>query len=217
MAEGGTNDSTQNAPSTNSSPVQFLETPEGRKLAYVKVAGSSPGVVFVHGLNSNMSGQKALALEDCCQQRGCSYVRFDLSGHGQSSEDFKTCNLSMWLEDLDSVISSLTEGPQVIVGSSIGGWLMFLYAMRYPDKVSGLVGIACAPDFTQAIWRGLDKDAQKEVKRTGVYMVPSSYSEEPYELTIQFFQDGDKHSILDMPGMFDVVHMYVVHIWVQRC
>ena len=206
MAEGGINDGTQEKPTAAASdaptPVQFLETPEGRKLAYVKVPGTCPGVVFIHGLNSTMSGEKALALEKYCRQRGCSYVRFELSGHGQSSGDFKTSNLTTWLEDLEAVFTSLTEGRQVIVGSSIGGWLMFLYTMRNPDRVSGLVGVACAPDLTQGIWRGLDKDARKEVKRTGVYKLRSPYSNEPYELTLQLIQDGDKYSVLDMPGEY---------------
>ena len=181
-------------------PVQFLETPEGRKLAYRRLEGSSPGVVFLHGLCSTMNGQKAAALENLCASKGHAFVSFDLSGHGQSSEKFRECNVTMWLEDLDAVFTSLTSGEQIIVGSSLGGWLMFLYTMRNPDKVCGLIGVSTAADFTQHLWSGLSKEEQQQVKKSEVYKLPSPYSDEPYDLTLQLIQDGDKYSILDMPG-----------------
>ena len=179
----------------------FFDTPEGRKLAYHKLDGASPGVVYVHGLCSDMNGLKAIALEDYCRSRGRAYFRFELSGHGQSSETFTDCNISTWLEDMSAVLDSLTEGPQVLVGSSIGAWLMFLYTMRNPDKVHGLIGVASAPDYTERLWKGLDKDTQQAVKRSGVYKLQSSYDNEPMSITMQLFQDGEKHNILDMPGM----------------
>ena len=185
---------------SSSLPVQFLETAEGRKLAYRKSEGSLPGVVYIHGLCSTMNGQKASSLEKLCLSEGHAFVRFDLSGHGQSSEKFSECNITMWLEDVDSVFTSLTNGPQIIVGSSLGGWLMFLYTMRNPDKVCGLVGVSPAADFTQRLWSGLSKEEQQQVKKTEVYKMPSLYSNEPYDLTLQLIQDGDKYSILDMPG-----------------
>ena len=188
--------------SVNSStlPVQFLETSEGRKLAYKRFEGSSPGLVYLHGLCSSMNGQKASALEKLCVSKGHAFVCFDLSGHGQSSEKFNECNVTMWLEDLEAVFTSLTDGPQIIVGSSIGGWLMFLYTMRNPDIVCGLIGVSTAADFTQRLWSGLSKDEQQQVKKSGVYKLQSPYSDEPYDLTLQLIQDGDKYSILDMPG-----------------
>lgn len=184
----------------SSLPVQFLETAEGRKLAYRRFEGSSPGVVFLHGLLSTMNGQKSRALESLCVNKGHAFVCFDLSGHGQSSEKFSECNVTMWLEDLDAVFSSLTSGPQIIVGSSIGGWLMFLYTMRNPDKVCGLIGVSTAADLTQRLWSGLSKEERQQVKKSGVYKLQSPYSDEPYDLTLQLIQDGDKYSILDMPG-----------------
>ena len=210
MAEGGTTVA-DGDPVPNESPtckpsdptLDFLETAEGRKLAYKKIEGASPGVVFIHGLCSDMNGQKALALEEYCRSDGRAYVRFDLSGHGQSSEKFTECNVTTWLEDMDSVFQLLTEGPQVLVGSSLGGWLMFLYTMRNPDRVFGLIGVSVAPDFTHKIWKDLDKETKQEVKRSGVCKLPSPYSSEPYTVTLQLIQDGDKHSILDMPGTYD--------------
>ena len=204
MAESGTNPTTVEASNganhLGTSDVHYLDSAEGRKIAYYKLDGSSPGVVFIHGLNSNMEGEKALALEQFCRRRGFSFVRFDLSGHGKSSLNFTDCNITIWLEDLISILSSLTKGPQVLVGSSIGGWLMFLYTMRHPDNVYGLIGVAAAPDFTQELWKNLSKEEKQEVKKTGIYKLSTPYNSEPYTLTLQLIQDGDKYSIMDMPG-----------------
>ncbi len=188
--------------SSSSSDIHFLDTGEGRRLAYHKLEGSSPGVVYIHGLNSNMNGIKALAIEKFCAHRGISNIRFDLSGHGDSSStlSFKDCNITVWLEDLISVLSSLAKGPQVIVGSSIGCWLMFLYTMRNPDGIHGLIGIAAAPDMTQTLWKKLTKEEKQTVKKSGVCNMFSPYSTEPYQITLQLIQDGDKYSIMDMPG-----------------
>ena len=162
--------------------------------------GSSPGVVFIHGLKSTMNGQKAIALENFCRRRGTAFVRFELSGHGDSSQDFKDCNITMWLEDLNAVLSSLTEGPQVLVGSSIGGWLMFLYTMRNPERITGLLGVSTAPDLTQSLWKGLDKATKSEARKKGVCHMKSPYDDEPYDISLELIQDGDKYSVLDMPG-----------------
>ena len=199
MAEGGTA-TLESRNDQVSLETQFLETPEGRRLAYHKVEGSSPGVVFIHGLNSDMNGEKAKTLEQVCRRRRTAYVRFDLSGHGQSSMDFNVCNITIWLEDLQAVLTSLTSGPQVLIGSSLGGWLMFLYTMRNPENVFALIGVSVAPDFTQMLWKGLSKEEKKEVRKTGVYHMHSPYADEPYELTLQLIQDGDKYNIMDMPG-----------------
>ena len=214
MAEGGTT-IVDGDPVPNESPncqpggseLDFLETVEGRKLAYRKVDGTSPGVVFIHGFGSNMNGQKALALEEYCRGRGTAYVRFDLSGHGQSSEEFTECNVTMWLEDLNSVLQLLTEGPQVLVGSSLGGWLMFLYTMRNPDKICGLIGISAAADYIDHIWKGLDKETKQQVRKSGVYRLPSRDSSEPITITLQLIQDADKYCILNMPGIFLLCHI----------
>ena len=198
-SQNGNDTSTTTTPTTTTT-LQFLETPEGRRLAYRKLEGSSPGVVFIHGLNSDMNGTKAVALEQVCKRQGSAYVRFDLSGHGQSSMDFNLCNITVWLEDLNSVLSSLTKGPQVLVGSSLGGWLMFLCTMRNPDNIFGLIGVGVAPDFTQRLWKQLSAEGKQEVKKAGVYRLETPYSTESYEVTLQLIQDGDKYSIMDMPG-----------------
>ena len=178
----------------------FLETTEGRRLAYHRTEGSSPGVVFIHGLNSNMNGDKAMGLELFCKQRGTSFLRFDLSGHGESSLNFKDCNITMWLEDLVSLLKCLTSGSQILVGSSIGGWLMFLYTMRNPDNIHGLIGVGAAPDFTEIVWKGLSKEEKQEVKKSGHCKLHSPYCNEPYELSMNLIMDGSKYCIMDMPG-----------------
>lgn len=184
----------------SSSSRQFLETSEGRRLAYHRLEGSTPGVVYIHGLKSTMDGEKAMGLEQFCRHRGIFFLRFNLSGHGDSSVDFKDCTVTMWLEDLISILTSLTKGPQILVGSSIGGWLMFLYTMRNPDNVYGLIGVGASPDFTESLWKSLSKEAKQEAKKAGFYKLHTPYSEEPYEIPMDLIQDGSKYSIMDMPG-----------------
>ena len=203
MAESCTMDTSDREQPTaklTSSP-SFVETPSGRKLSYEQQDGSSPGVVFIHGLCSDMRSTKATQLAEYCKEKDISYLRFELSGHGSSSGNFKECNISDWLEDLEHIVEILTHGPQVIVGDALGGWLMLLYTMRNPDRVFGLVGIATAADFTQRLWKGLDKSTRDEVKRIGYYPFPSPVSDEPVVLTLDMIVDGEKHSILDMPGL----------------
>lgn len=185
---------------TGSDSVRYLETPEGRRLAYSTVEGSVPGVVYIHGLASNMHGTKATAIEHFCRERGLSYVRFELSGHGQSSESFRECTVTTWLEDLEAVMEKVATGPQVLVGSSVGGWLMLLYTMRNPERVTGLMGIATGADFTQRLWKEMDKETRHRVKSTGVHRLASPHLPSPLEITLDLILDGEKHGILDMPG-----------------
>ena len=156
--------------------------------------------MYLHGIHSSMDGEKANALRDYCSKEGRAFVRFDYSGHGQSEGTFEECNVSTWLSDVQSVLDNLTEGKQVIVGSSLGGWLMILYAMRNPDKLHALVGLAVAADYTQKIWNSLSSETKKQVKTLGYHEYPSPY-DKPHKYTLQFYQDGVKHTILDMPGL----------------
>ncbi len=190
------------AKSISTKSPSFLETPSCRKIAYDQQSGSSPGVVYLHGLCSNMTSLRGERLAKYCQESGMSYLRFDLPGHGKSSEALEQCTISSWLEDVKDVLEALTQGPQIIVGDGLGGWLMFLYTMRNPDRIFGLVGVAPAVDFTQRLWKGLDKDTRKEVRRLGKYSFPSPVGGEPVVLSLETIVDGEKHSILDMPGMY---------------
>ena len=204
MAEGSSTQPALNEqPSAKSPPSNspsFLETPSGSKIAYELQPGSTPGVVYLHGLCSNMSSVRGERLAEHCKEKGVFYLRFDLSGHGRSSGTIEQSTITSWLENVAEVLDSLTRESQVIVGDGLGAWLMFLYTMRNPDRVFGLVGVAPGVDFTHRLWKGLDKDTRKEVQRVGKYPFPSPISEETVVLSLDLIVDGERHSILDMPG-----------------
>src|SRR5712691_8608187 len=126
----------------------ILPRPHGATIAYHRLAGAAPGIVFLGGFRSDMTGTKALFLEDYCRRRGQAFVRFDYFGHGASSGDFAHGTIGRWAEDAIAVVDSLTAGPQVLIGSSLGGWIMLLAAQARPARVDALIGIAAAPDFT---------------------------------------------------------------------
>ena len=129
----------------------ILSLSSGASIAYHALAGASPGIVFMTGFMSDMTGSKALALENFARERGQAFLRFDYQGHGQSSGEFAEGTIAVWVADALAAFDQLTEGPQIIVGSSMGGWIMLLTAIARPDRVAGLVGIAAAPDFTEAL------------------------------------------------------------------
>ena len=177
-----------------------LETAQGRKLAYHHHAGAGPGIVFLGGFMSDMSGTKAVWLQDWARAQGRAFLRFDYSGHGESSGRFEEGCIGDWAEDAMAALEALTEGPQVLVGSSMGGWIALLLARRVPARVQGLVGIAAAPDFTQdSMWQGLSADQQRAVERDGQVSVPNSYDDRPYILTRRLFEDGRDQSVLRTP------------------
>ena len=133
---------------------EFLTTPQGRRIAYHRTAGQGPGVVFLGGFKSDMTGTKALHLQAWAEATGRAFLRFDYSGHGQSSGDFLDGCIGDWAGDAQAAIAALTTGPQVLVGSSMGGWMALLAAKAMPERVAGLVGIAAAPDFTEDLMWG---------------------------------------------------------------
>ena len=178
----------------------ILTRDDGVTIAYhasrARPGVARPGVVFLTGLMSDMTGSKALALERFCRHRGQAYLRFDYRGHGASSERFEDSCVGQWADDAIAVIDRLTEGPQILVGSSLGGWIMLLVALARPKRVAGLVGIAAAPDCTESIWARLDAETRARIERDGIAYLPSDYSEEPYAFSRQFFEDGRRHLLL---------------------
>jgi len=135
----------------------ILTTPQGRRIAHHRTPGRGPGVVFLGGFRSDMTGTKALDLQSWAIATGRAFVRFDYSGHGASSGRFADLTVSDWVADATAVLDALTDGPQVLVGSSMGGWIALLLERARPDRVAGLVGIAAAPDFTEDLmWHGWD-------------------------------------------------------------
>lgn len=178
----------------------MLDTPQGRELAYVRTEGSGPGVVFLGGLRSDMTGTKAQFLEDWARQRGRAFLRFDYSGHGQSSGVFEDGCIGDWAEDAAAAITALTTGPQVLVGSSMGGWVSLLTARAMPKRVCALIGIAAAPDFTEdSMWASFTKDQRTTLMTEGRVELPSDYSDEPYVITRRMIEDGRNQLVLRDP------------------
>lgn len=174
----------------------FLTTPQGRRIAYHKTEGQGPGVVFLGGFKSDMEGSKAVYLEDWARRQGRAYLRLDYSGHGESDGAFTDGCIGDWADDAQAAIEALTEGPQILVGSSMGGWISLLMTKRLTGRVAGLVTIAAAPDFTQdSMWAGFDADQRARLEAEGQIALPSDYGE-PYIITKGLIEDGRNHLVL---------------------
>lgn len=180
--------------------VEYFTSKQGRKLAYHRYAGSSdlPGVMFLSGFMSDMSGSKATAFEDLCKARGQSYVRFDYSGHGLSDDEFVNGTIGKWMQDALAAFDELTDGPQILVGSSMGGWIALLVALQRKERVKGIVGIAAAPDFVTEVFESTFSAQQKqELAENGLTYMPSGY-ENPYPISKDLIEDGAHHKLLHM-------------------
>ncbi len=180
--------------------VERLQRPDGNSVAYAKTEGRAPTVVFLGGFRSDMTGTKAVALEEWARRTGRAFLRFDYLGHGQSSGRFEDGTIGRWLDDSMSVIDALTSGPLVLVGSSMGGWLSLLVARARPERLAGLVLIAAAPDFTERMLLAGLSDAEREkLERDGRLERPSQYSPEPSVFTWKLIEEGRNHLLLDRP------------------
>ncbi|OOY18832.1 alpha/beta hydrolase [Thioclava sp. DLFJ5-1] len=178
---------------------EYFETQEGRRIAYNLTPGEGPGVVFLGGFKSDMEGTKALALEDWAKREGRAFLRFDYSGHGVSDGAFEDGAIGDWFEDARDVIMAKTEGPQILVGSSMGGWISLLMSREHPEKVAGLVTIAAAPDFTEdGYWASFDKETRHKLESEGSIAIPSDYGE-PYVITRRLINEGRERLVLRSP------------------
>lgn len=175
-------------------------------LVYHHTPGSLPGILFCSGFNSNMQGDKALALESWCQDRGRQYTRFDYFGHGQSSGNFEDGTIGRWRDDTLAVLDAVTTGPQVIVGSSMGGWIMLLAALARPERIVGLVGVAAAPDFTRELAaHGLDQQQLRQLQESGYCQIANCYDDgAPYRISRHLLEEGDSHLLLGQEIALDV-------------
>lgn len=177
-----------------------LHLNDGNTIAYHALDGKLPGVIFMGGFKSDMCGTKAISLEEHCNKTNRAFIRFDYFGHGQSSGKFEDGTIGQWKDDAIAIIDRLTDGPQIIVGSSMGGWIMFLAAIARPLNVVGLVGIAPAPDFTQNfLWDPLDDADRRIAQREGYYYTNSEYDNEPLVITMNLIEEGRKHLLLKRP------------------
>lgn len=178
---------------------QFLTTQRGRKLAYHKTEGQGPCILFLGGLKSDMDGTKALHLEAWARAAGRAFLRFDYSGHGISSETYEEGCIGDWHEDTLDIVDTLTAGPLIVVGSSMGGWQALLLARERADRIAGFVTIAAAPDFTEDGWWASFTDIQRtQIMAEGEVALPSDYME-PYIVTKRMIEDGRDRLVLRAP------------------
>src|SRR5258708_4128576 len=176
---------------------EILDAADGVSIAYHRFRGKSPGVVFMGGFMSDMTGTKSRALEAFCRRHGQAFLRFDYRGHGASSGRFEDGTIGGWSEDALVAFDRLTDGPQIVVGSSMGGWIALLTALKRRERVTGLVGIAAAPDFTEDLmWAAFPPEKRDRLARDGVFPEPSDYSDKPYSVTMRLIEDGRRHLVL---------------------
>lgn len=177
----------------------ILQAKTGRKIAYHRTEGRGPWIVFLGGLKSDMMGTKAVFLEEWARAQGRAFLRFDYSGHGESSGDFTDGCIGDWAEDTAAAVAALTKGPIVPVGSSMGGWQALLLCRAQPARIAGLVTIAAAPDFTEDGYWATFTDAQKaQLETEGSVALPSDYME-PYIITKRMIEDGRDQLVLRTP------------------
>ena len=177
--------------------MDHLTTPQGRQIGYHLTHGAGPGVVFLGGFMSDMTGTKATHLEAWARAAGRGFLRFDYSGHGASGGRFEDGAIGDWLQDAEAALG-LTDGPQVLVGSSMGGWISLLLARRAPARVRGLVLIAAAPEFPDAMWAAFTDAQRAEITGRGVTHQPSEYGA-PYPITRRLIDEARDHRIFDRP------------------
>lgn len=187
----------------------FFQPRPGTSIAYQATAGNAPGVFWCGGYRSDMTGSKASYLAEQCAARGYAFTRFDYTGHGQSSGTLAEGSIGKWLTDALDVFDTLTTGPQIIVGSSMGGWISLLMAEQRQSRVAGLVTIAAAPDFSAERYQTLSEDQKTLLKNGGAIDWPSDFGE-PHPLRQDFFDDGQKHLMLhrsiDYKGPVRLLH-----------
>jgi len=177
---------------------KFLKTNYNRTIAYNKIDGEKLGIVFLSGLKSDMTGQKAIAIEKWALENNHPFLRFDYSGHGISSGKFKDFVISDWILDAKTVINELTKGPQILVGSSMGGWIMLALAKKKSVNIKSLLGIAVAPDFTKTlVWDTLSAQKKEEV----IFNDKFSLSDD-LEISYRFIKDGESNLVLNSPIQF---------------
>ena len=187
---------------------QFMTGPRGQQLAYAKTDGHGPTVVFLGGFMSDMTGSKAIFLEDWAKAQGKAYLRFDYAAHGQSEGVFTEHSVAEWAEDAAAVIAAQTSGDLIVIGSSMGGWISLHLSRAMGDRLRGLILIAAAPDFTEDSMLASFSEAQKqEIAEDGVTYIPSDYGD-PYPISQHLLNDSRRAFVMRAPLTFRCpVHM----------
>ena len=175
--------------------MSFYKNKQNHKIAYKSLKGRGLGIIFIHGLNSDMNGVKALTLEKYARKNNLNFIRFDCRGHGKSHGRFEEFTISDWRKDLLNIIDYVARGPQILIGSSMGGWLMLLAAKARPQRIKGMIGLAAAPDFGKDLYNSLNKKNKKEITTKGITKYSScGFS---YYLTKKFFIEAEKNRVLN--------------------
>ena len=178
--------------------VKYLKQEEKPALAYIDSEGEkSPTVMFLGGFRSDMEGTKATFLESKCLENGNSFIRFDYSGHGISEGNFEEGCISDWADDALRIFDSVTDGPVILVGSSMGGWISLLLALKRPERVHAIIGLAAAPDFTKIMEKKMTEAQKGELNEKGFFALDNDYSDEPYVITKKLIDDGREQCLLD--------------------
>ncbi len=176
-----------------------LDRGDGIHLAWARTEGRGPTTVFLPGFRSDMTGSKALAIESWCRDAGRACLRLDYSGHGASDGAFEDGTIGQWTRDALHLIDQRTDGPLILVGSSMGGWIALLAALARPDRIATLVGIAAAPDFTETLmWDAMMPPERERLHRDGVLHIPSQYGD-PTPATLRLIEEGRRHLLLHAP------------------
>jgi pimeloyl-ACP methyl ester carboxylesterase len=176
-----------------------IDRGDGIHLAYEITQGRSPTLVFLPGFMSDMTGDKATMLAAFATERGHGCLRLDYSGHGASQGRFEDGTIGSWAQDARFLIDRLTQGPIILVGSSMGGWIALLVALARPERLQALIGVAAAPDFTEDLmWPGLPEPARQTIMRDGLIRIPSAYGSTQI-ITRALIEDGRRHLVLRAP------------------
>ena len=170
----------------------FFKNKLNQKIAYKYFNGKSPGIIFIHGLTSDMEGKKALSIEKYARKKRLSFLRFDCRGHGKSYGNFHNFTIVDWKNDLLDMIDYITKGPQILIGSSLGGWLMMLATKSRKSKIVGLIGLAPAADATMWMLNEFPKKVRNEIQKKGM----SKFNKWNIILTKKFFQEGNRNLVL---------------------
>jgi pimeloyl-ACP methyl ester carboxylesterase len=182
-----------------------LALDDGGSLAYHRTpargeGAGAPGVMFLGGFASDMTGTKAMHLQAWAEARGRAFLRFDYTGHGASSGRFEDGTIGRWAADAAAAFDALTDGPTILVGSSMGGWIALLLARDRPERVAGLVTVAAAPDFTEdSMWAGMTPAQRKTLASAGRVEISNAYGDAPHVITQALIEDGRDHLVLRTP------------------
>lgn len=200
----------------NRSVIRHLRTENGHNLAYHSfnqdtVSETNPGIIFLCGHGSDMNGTKAIVLEQLALDEAFGFTRFDYFGHGASEGDLSKGTISIWTDDCLAILDEVTLGPQILVGSSLGGWIMLTAARERISRIAGLIGIAAAPDFTEdLIWSSLSDSQRDEMKTTGHITLPNPYADEGVIYPYSLIKDGRKNLVMTAPLELDIP-VYLFH------